>query len=188
MAPLPLSLAGGGTGGRGILAPPPPGSRARDLSGGSADSNRTDPLLDSECAVEVAADFLDPEKADHSKVMLSDKMVRHICEQLSRGIIENIAPKLQYKTVRGVSVISWGNLWPHLFPARSRAHWIRYIKNLGVPESAINVAGVAGKAAASPVVLGALMYAGTIPPHTLVNVQPKVPTSEYAQGWPAAAT
>ena len=144
------------------------------------------PLLDDECAVEAAADFLNLAKADHSKVMLSDAMVRHICNHLSVGMIEKIAGKLPYKIAKGINVISWSNLWKDLFPVRNRVQWIKYIKNLGVPESAIDIAGVSGKAAASSLVLGGLIYAGSIPPHRLVNVLPKVPNAVYTQEWPAA--
>ena len=99
----------------------------------SADSSMTDPLLDDECAVDVAADFLNPAKTDHKKVMVSDRLVRHICDVLSSGLFNKVAPKLTYKTVDALQVVSWASLWMHMFPERNRKQWAKYVKNLGIP-------------------------------------------------------
>ena len=147
----------------------------------------TDPLLDDECAVDVAADFLNPAKTDHKKVMVSDRLVRHICDVLSSGLFNKVAPKLTYKTVDALQVVSWASLWMHMFPERNRKQWVKYIKSLGIPEAAIVVTGTPGKAAAASLVLGGLIYAGKLPTHRLVNVQPKVPGAVHTIAWPATA-
>ena len=147
----------------------------------------TDPLQDEQCAVDVAADFLNPSKTDHSKVMVSDRMVRHICDELSTGLFAKIAPKLPYKSVSSLNVVCWGTLWLHMFPARNRGQWAKYIKNLGIPESAIDLAGASGKAAGASLLLGGLIYAGSLPTHRLVSVKPKEPGAVHTLAWPAPA-
>ena len=81
-----------------------------------------------------------------------------------------MAAKAKYTTVQGTKVISWSDVWAIMWITRGRAKWAQYLKNLGVPEKAISV--VEKKDVAS-LVLGALIYAGHLPPHPLVPVVPK---------------
>ena len=150
-------------------------------------TNMTDPLLDDNCTVEAAAAFLNPSNADHSKVMISTAMVRHICVRISIGLFEKVAVRLPYRVTKGTCVTSWKILWIHMFSSRNRRQWSKYIKNLGIPESAIRLAGVPGKEAAACLVLGGLIYEGTLPPHSLVNVRPKIPNAVHTLVWPRAA-
>ena len=104
-------------------------------------SEQENPLLDDHCTADAATAFLNPSKTDHSNVMVSDVMVRHICDRLSCSLFVRVRGRLPYKIAKGASVVSWGCLWTHISRLRKRKQWVKHIEDLGLPGSATKLAG-----------------------------------------------
>ena len=113
-------------------------------------------------------------------------MTQHICDKLSSGVLAKVTQKVKYKPVNGANVVSWSTLWPIMWTSCGRQHWGGYLGKLGIPKSAINIKD---KKHAGTLLLGALIHAGHIPPHPLVQVTPKAreATLSYPHQWPTAA-
>lgn len=159
-------------------------SRSRD-SVRSQESSATDPLSDPLCTTADARDYLDPSSADHEKIMVTEAMARHICESISKGLFAKTKEKIKFKKGPGdTSTAPWSELFPKMFVNRSRQHWTKYLKTLGLPDGAVSVGD---KKDAGKFVLGALIRAGHIPAHPLVQAPCKKKDAVPKHTWPAEA-